>query len=213
MRSRERKLMAVIGLVVVAAGLGMTFLFGAGSQATSKPEHARHWGTLAQVASAPRPSSSAAEAVTTTCGTLPHGPSEIDSVPSCLAAQFPNDYAGVYQTSEVAMTIVEVYRTPTLEAAATSGLAPYEVSFATVAYSYAQLQQVRNVITLVRSTLQAGGIEILSLCVNTESNQVTVGVTKAETVAAVGQYLGSHFGEGMITARPAAIENAEPARR
>ena len=144
---------------------------------------------------------------------MPHDPSEINDVPSCLAAQFPNDYAGVYQTSENAMTIVEVHRTPTLEAAATAGLTPYEVLFATATYSYAQLQQVRNAITAVRTTLQAEGIETLSLGVNTKTNQVTVGVTKAETVAAVGRYLDGRFGDGIVTVYAMAVEQAEPAHR
>lgn len=215
MRLHGRVVAALAGPLAIAVGLVILFMLGPSSGgAITGSGHASHEGrTRAVSVLAPALAMTAPSAAATTCGMLPHGPSEINDVPSCLAAQFPSDYAGVYQTSENAMTIVEVHRTSTLEAAATAGLTPYEVQFTAATYSYTQLQQVRNAITAARSTLQARGIEILCLGINTKTNQVTIGITKAETTAADGRYLVKRFGEGMITVYAMIVEQAEPARR
>jgi hypothetical protein len=100
------------------------------------------------------------------------------------------------------VTILELNHDPALEAAATAGLAGYQVSFELVAHTYAQLQQVLSSIRATRNTLlQSQGIDIVSGGLNEKANQVVVGISNPDGAAA-GAYFDSLYGPGTVLVQP-----------
>jgi hypothetical protein len=115
---------------------------------------------------------------TVNCGVQQASPQEFTSVQSCLQSQFPDNYGGAYVSGgrpNTRWTIVEVHHTPSLEAAAVSGLHGLHVSFNLAPYTYVRLTKTANEIrTSVPSLAGKGAIRYVSVGLNPEKNRVVV---------------------------------------
>ncbi len=213
---RRGVLVGSCGLLLAGAVVVIAVLVGEGG---AGPSPSRRGATL-PVAVTTGSSGPRAEAATSaTSATIPPctngspGPGEIDGVPGCLAAQFPDDYAGIHQTGFADMTILEVHPTAALQSAAVSGFVGYQVSFATARYTLAQLQQVQRTISATLHTVEDRPFGLLSVGVNQETNQVHVTVTEHTTLAAATRYFTEGYPAGMVTVTATVPQTASPRLR
>jgi hypothetical protein len=133
---------------------------------------------------------------TVNCGTQPVGPEELNNMPGCLAAQFPDDYGGVFavpDTTGAHWVIAEVHHTPLLETAAVDGLHRLTVSFKLVSHTLAELNQVRQSISSKSAFLEKWGVKWFGVGINEETNVVTVKVIRKETLPKALRYFKQHF--------------------